>query len=69
MRWHNYEEEPTDKLIEQTSTLNVFADTELDIVTISDCHSLNCDGYIHLHKGEAIATARAILKHFGEGLE
>jgi hypothetical protein len=69
MRRHNYEPDTRDKLIEQTSTLNVFVDYVIDIVTISDCHSLDCNGFIHLHKGEAIATARAILKHFGEGLE
>jgi hypothetical protein len=39
MRRHNYEPDTTDKLIEQTSTLNVFVDYVIDIVTISDCHS------------------------------
>ena len=66
---HNYIPDEDDKEIESTSTLCVWVCSKFKLVTISDMESSHCNGYIHMHKGEAIAAARAILKHFGEGLE
>ena len=65
---HRYEPEESDVIIHNDHG-NVIVWCDDNMVTLSDITSTMCMGYVHLSPSEAVDAARAILNHFGEGVD
>lgn len=64
MLQHKFDPGNEDKKIHSDTNIKVWDDGYT--VTISDKCSGHCQGFMHISREEAIAAARAILRHFGE---